>query len=449
MELSLSRIFALGCVLAAGCNATPAAAPSDAKESADVGRAVVASASAPAPVSASPARVLAMTPPEGATPIDAEVRAAQAWVTRVPRSNDKLIELGRAWVQKARHSADPGYYLNAKACADLVLERDDKNRLARELLAQVALNQHKFVEAVDLCEQVLLDDKEAFITLGVYSDALLELGRIDEAVRAADRMVDFKPNSASYVRVSFLQWLRGDASAAIKTARYAIESANNPDKPEPKAYALVQTAHFFWHKGDYDGAEAGYSKATSVMPGYAPAMLGLARVALARGDAKRAAELAAIAEKESPSVEAAWRLGDARAALGDTSGADEAYARVIKRGRQSDPRTVAHFFAVKNRDVPEAVALAKEEEKARPGVYTQSVLAWALYRAGDLAGARAAIDKATQHKTPDAELTYHRGAILLATGDATMGKKLIADALAQSPKFDPTGAPEAEALLAK
>jgi tetratricopeptide (TPR) repeat protein len=401
------------------------------------------------PPEATTAMTLAMSDPGGSMPVDAEVRGAQQWVRRLPKSNDKLIELGRAWIVKARHAADPGYYLNAKACAELVLEREQDSWLGRELLAQVLLNQHKFADAKDMCEQVLARDKEAFITLGVYSDTLLELGREDEAIKAADRMVAFKPNGASYVRVSFLHWLLGDLGAALNAAKLAIESSNDPGAPEPKAYALVQAANFFWHKGDYEGAQAGYTKATSALTNYAPALLGLGRVALAQGNEKRAVELIELANKESPTVEIAWRLGDARAAAGDTAGADEAYGWVVKRGRQSDPRTLAHFYAVKNRDIEEAVKLAEAEMRERPGVFTQNVYAWALYRAGKLEQAKTTIERATRLGTKEPELLYHLGAIKIATGDRTAGKMLVKEALALNPHFDPTAAPEANALAGR
>ncbi len=443
-------VFPLALLLA--CNTPPAGEPGAAASAAPLASTVSAPSAAPSTTSsaaspeATPATVLAMADPGGAAPVDAEVRGAQQWVRRVPKSNDKLIALGRAWIVKARHAADPGFYLNARACADLVLERDRDSWLARELLAQVLLNQHKFADAKDQCEQVLARDKEAFITLGVYSDTLLELGLVSEAVKAADRMVSFKPNSASYVRVSLLHWLLGDLGEALKAAKLAIESSNNPDEPEPKAYALVQTANFFWHKGDYEGARSGYTKATSTLPNYPPALLGLGRVELAQGNARRAAELTELAHKENPSVEIAWRLGDARAAAGDAAGAEEAHGWVVKRGRQSDPRTLAHFYAVKNRDIEEAVKLAAVEMRERPGIFTQDVYAWALYRAGKFDQAKAAIEGAVRHGTKDPELLYHHGAIKIATGDVASGKKLVKEALALNPHFDPTGAPEAEAL---
>lgn len=433
-----------GAVSGATSTAAVVAAAAPSGTAAGTGTADTAGASGEA---SSSAMALAMAPPGDGSPVDGEVRAAQLWVKRLPKSTDKLIELGRAWVMKARHTADPGYYLHARACVELVLEREPQSHLARELLAQVQNNQHQFLEAKDTCEQVLAKDAESLLTLAVYADVLYELGRVEEAITTADKLALLKPDLPSYMRVSFFQWLRGDVGAALRSAKLGIESSNDPDRPEPKAYALVQAASYFFHRGDYDGADEGYKKAASTFADYPPALVGRGRVALAKGDAKRAAELLLIAYKQAPLVETAWRLGDARSAAGDKAGAEEAFGWAVKEGRRSDPRTLSLFYSTKNRDIPEALRLAEEEMKVRPGIYTLDAYAWALHRSGKAAEARSAIDKATRFGTRDALLLYHAGAIRIAGGDREGGEKLVNEALALSPKFDPVGAVEAAELV--
>jgi tetratricopeptide (TPR) repeat protein len=278
------------------------------------------------------------------------------------------------------------------------------------------------------------------------SDALLEMGRFDEAAQAAQKMMDLKPNLPSYSRASYIRWLRGDIEGAKSAIRQAID-ARDLHSPEPGAWVLVQAAMIFWHLGDYSGADAGFDKALLLMRDYPPALVGKGRVALAQGDGARAAELLGKAYEASPLVETAWLLGDAKALAGDAKGAEEAYEKVVKAGRQTDPRTLALFYATKDKEHNEARKLAEEELKVRGDVYTQDTYAWALYRAGKLAEARAAIDKATALGTKDARLLYHAGAIRVAAGDKAAGEELVREALKLNPKFDVTSAAEAEKLL--
>lgn len=393
------------------------------------------------------ARVLALADPAAAALVDAEIRGHQGKLSKLPHHVDTWILLGRAWIRKARETADPGYYLNARACADIVLDFAPGNILARNLIGQTLLNDHKFHDARDVAEQILVKEPEDVMALGTLSDAMMEVGRYEEAVSAAEKMGALKPGLPSYTRASYLSWLHGDTKMALTSARFAAESGRDPSFPEPRAWALVQAAMIFWHQGDYDGAEAGFKVALSELTNYPAALAGMARIAMARGDAKQAVALLEKAHQQNPLVDTAWRLGDARAAAGDPTGAEAAYELVVKDGRRSDHRTLALFFAVKNRDIAEAVELARSEMEQRAGIYTCDAYAWALYRAGKLALARENIDKATRLGTRDAALLYHAGAIRIATGEKEQGEKLVREALALNPKFDPVGALEAAKLV--
>src|SRR5262249_37333891 len=155
---------------------------------------------------------------------------------------------------------------------------------------------------------------------------------------------DLKPNLPSYSRAAHLRWLAGDTAIAKKIVRQAIDARDHRD-PEPGAWVLAQAAYMFFNEGDYDGADKGFDMALEAGSDYQPALVGRGRVALAKGDAKRAVELFERAHKQSPLVETAWLLGDARKLAGDDKGAEEAYALVVKEGRRSDGRTLAAFYA--------------------------------------------------------------------------------------------------------
>jgi len=439
-----SLAFALLAALAAGCERKPA------PEASATASATATATAAPAPAAAgdrqSTARALALAKPGNDSPADRDLERYQKGAQLAPERVDGWIMLGRTWVRKARESADPGYYLNANACADIVLDIEPDNRLALDLRGLVLLNDHKFAEAFDLAEQILVKDPDDLLALATKSDALLELGRFDEAVKAAQKMNDLKPSLPSYSRASYLRWLLGDPAGAKTIARQAID-ARDPKDPEPGAWVTVQAAMLFWHEGNYAEADKGFDMALKALGDYPPALVGKGRVALAKGDAARAVTLLERSFKQSPLVETAWLLGDARAAAGDAKGAEEAYALVVKHGRLSDGRTLALFYATKDRERDEAVRLAEAERKVRDDIYTEDTCAWAFYRAGRLADARAAIDKALALGTRDARLLYHAGAIRMAAGDKEGGAKLVKDALKMNPKFDATGAAEAAKLI--
>jgi tetratricopeptide (TPR) repeat protein len=398
--------------------------------------------------SASPEEGLALAAPPGTSVIDTQIGRYESALRERPDNVDMWLLLGRTWVRKARETADPGFYLNADACAGMVLRRAPENRGALDLRSLVLLNDHRFEEARALAQRIVLAHPDDPMGYGSLSDALLELGRFDDAAAAVQKMVDLKPNLPSYSRVAYIHWLKGEGDEALEAARLAIDAGSDPRDPEPAAWQLVQTAMMFWHKGDYAGADAGFDLALARMPEYPPALVGKGRDAMARGEGTRAAELLARAFAGSPLVETAWLLGDARTLSGDAEGALRAYAEVEKEGRLGDRRTLSLYYSTRDEKADRALALVEAERKARGDLYTQDAYAWALHRKGRDEEALGAIVAALAHGTQDARLLFHEGAIRLARGDRATGRKLVAQALALNPGFDLHGVAEARRLLA-
>ena len=390
---------------------------------------------------------LALLDPQGQQPLDARLRGLQARARRAPSKVEAWVELGQAWVRKARSSGDSLHYLSADACAQVALGLSPADRGALDLRGLMLLNQHRFEEARQLAQAVVDKAPEDAPAWGNLSDALTDLGRYRDAARAAQRMMDLKPNLASYARASYLLWLRGDVPGAKESARLAIDAGGDEHDSEPLAWVLAQAATLFWHEGDYDGAEAGFQRVLQVKPGFPPALLGRARVALARGQPAEAAALLQQAFEARPLAETAGLLADARRLSGDGPGAEAAERELFREGRSADGRTLSLYLSTHGRDVDEALALAERELSTRDDIYTEDTLAWALYRKGRLADARAASDKAMALGTKDARLFYHAGAVRLALGEREVGLALVKRALALNPAFDPVASEEARALL--
>jgi tetratricopeptide (TPR) repeat protein len=393
--------------------------------------------------------LLALAEVAGRTPTERRIRELQRRLRVQPTWEDGYLLLGRAWVRKAREAADPGFYLHAEACAKVLLERSAEHAGALNLRGIVRLNQHEFRAAKELAESVLRRDAEDVMAWGTLSDAELELGNFDAAVSAVDRMLGIKPGLPAYSRSSYLRFLRGDTNGALQAIRLAIDAGLDPADAEPLAWTLVQAARLFWHRGDYAGADAGYEQALAVAPDYAPALVERGRVALALGNPARAVELLRRAERKSPQVDTLWLLGDALREAGDQRAATDAYARAEREGLRGDRRALSLMDSTRNVNVKRALELARAEHALRRDVYTEDALAWALHRNGEVAAARASSERATRLGTPDALLLFHRGAILLASGQTQEGRAWLEKALRQNPKFDRDGAREAAALLGK
>lgn len=394
-------------------------------------------------------RRLALLPARDATPADAAITAMQERVRNNPEKLEHLITLGQAWVRKAREAADPGYYKNADACAALALRMQPDSPLGLNLRALVLLNDHRFAEAQAVAEGILARSGFNPMALGTLSDALLEQGRIDAAEEAAQKMLAQKPGLPSYSRASYLYFLRGNGTAAKQAIRLAIDSAPTARADaEPRAWAIVQAAQLFLLEGDYEGADAGFAMALRDFADYPPALVGRAQVALAQERYRDAVPLLEAAYRRSPLAETAWLLGDARRKAGDAEGAAAAYRELVQKGRRTDPRTVALYLATESRELDEATALIERERHGRNDLYTQDVHALVLLRSGRAAEARAAIDAVLKVGVRDPRILHHAALIHAATDDKDGARRLAAEALRISPRFDVSGADSARALLA-
>ncbi|MCK6544792.1 tetratricopeptide repeat protein [Myxococcota bacterium] len=394
-------------------------------------------------------KVLALAPSPGGSKVDARITELAAQAARTPDKVDTWILLGRAWVQKARLSADPGYYLHADAAAQVALALKPEYPLALGLRGLVMMNDHRFAEARELARSVLARDPEELTALGVLADAELELGDLEASAAATQRMIDLKPNLPSYSRAAYVRWLTGDVREAKRIMWLAIDAGRDQRDPEPGAWAIVEAAKIFLAEGDYPGAEAGFDRALQRLPSYPPALLGKARAALAQGRASEAAPLAKQSFEASRLAEAAWVWGEAERAAGRDDRASEAFTAVVQTGRQGDKRTLAAFFAEENRDLDEALRTIEGELRHRGDVYSHDAHAWALHRLGRHAEAKAASDRALVHGTRDPVMLFHAGAIRVALGETSAGLDRVREALRLGLAAHPAALKEAKALVAR
>src|SRR5262249_56212818 len=92
-------------------------------------------------------------------------------------------------------------------------------------LAYVSPSRHEFGEAAALARSAIELDPSDGHAHGVLGDALLELGKYEEAARAFQTMMSLDESLYSLARLSGLKSLRGDPQSAIADLRQAIAPA--------------------------------------------------------------------------------------------------------------------------------------------------------------------------------------------------------------------------------
>ena len=361
--------------------------------------------------------------------------------------------LGQAYLQKARETGDPGYYPKAETLFHQALSANAADSEAMVGLGTLALARHQFAVALDWGEQARALNPHHAPVYGVIGDAQVELGRYDDAVANVQLMVDLRPDLGSYSRVSYVRELLGDRDGAMAAMGQAVTAGSG--YAENVAWVHVQLGNLHFDGGEIDHAGHDYAAALAAVPGYAPALAGQARVAAARGDLDTAATLYDRAVRAIPLPEFVIGYGDVLSAAGRQDEANAQYALVTAiqqlyaaNGVDTDLE-LALFTADHGRaeDLPGAVAQARAQVAVRPSIVAWDVLAWTLYRSGDLDGAAEASKQALRLGTQNALMRFHAGMIAAARGETAQAITFLESALQLNPHFSVRFAPEATATL--
>ena len=291
---------------------------------------------------------------------------------------------------------------------------------------------------------------------GVLGDALLELGRYDEAGAAYRRMVELDGSLASYSRRSGLKNLHGDVEGAIADLELAIRLGKANQSPrEAVAWAHWQLGGEHWAVGNLEAAEEQYREALVLMPSYYRGLSGLAQVRAAQGRLAEAAELYRKSLDVIPLPETAAALGDVQARLGRPDEARRQYAVVEYIGTLNAAnqamynRELALFYADHDLKLERALDLTEREIKERKDIYGYDALAWALYKSGRTAEAAAAMAEALRLGTRDPRLFFHAGMIHARLGDRARAREYLERARALNPRFHVVHAAVADRTLAE
>src|SRR5262245_20136815 len=100
-----------------------------------------------------------------------------------------LEDLGWAFIDKARTSYDPGYYRLAESCAACLESRSPRDPSALLLRGHALDSLHRFSEAEAIARE-LVSRRGLYLDYELLGDALMEQGKVSEAVAAYQSLMD-------------------------------------------------------------------------------------------------------------------------------------------------------------------------------------------------------------------------------------------------------------------
>jgi len=410
----------------------------------------VTHASSEAAVAATPSSRSAAVAVAATSPTVAEIARLQALVTTDPTDADAQRDLGFALLQRVRETADPSLYAPAADAFETARRLAPDDALVLAGIGGLQLGKHQFAEALQTGREAVARSPNLAAPRAVVVDALVELGRYDEADAAAGEMLAIRADLSTLARVSYVAELHGRLDVALSAMRQA--GATPGLAPENVAFVEALLGNLLVYTGDPAAAAHAYAKALALVPAHAPSLAGEGRLAVGAGDLDGAIALFQRAADILPLPEYVVALADAQSAAGraDQAARNFKLARAEIRLFQASGVVVdveLALFEADHGDPAAALELAKAGYAATPTVRAADALAWALHRLGRDMEAKTRSAEAVRLGSRDPLLLYHAGAIAAALGDIKDARRDLSLALETDPGFSATGAAEAQRIL--
>jgi tetratricopeptide (TPR) repeat protein len=385
---------------------------------------------------------------------DSLITYYQQLLTRNPRNSKAYYGLGDAMIRKARETGDPDYFNRAEEALKRSLEIAPKNAGIMRHLAFVFYSRHEFDAAAAQARKAIEMEPTDGDSYGILGDALLEVGRYDDAKLAYRKMMELENSLYSRSRLAGLKSVQGDTAGSIVELEQAVAIGKATRQPaESIAWVEWQLGSDHFALGNLSEAERWYQRSLQTYPDYYRALAGLAQLRVAQQRYEEAIDLYQKAIAILPMPDYAAALGDIYAKIGRPEPARQQYELVEYIGRLNAinkilyNRELAYFYADHDMKPKEGLDLALRELDYRRDIYAYDVIAWSLYKNGQKAEASEAIEKALRLGTKDGKLFYHAGMIYNSLGAKDKAKEYLTRALSINPFFHPVFAETAAQTL--
>jgi tetratricopeptide (TPR) repeat protein len=384
---------------------------------------------------------------------DEDIDFYRARVWRDPRSAADFTRLAGLYLQQARQTADNGDLIRAEQNArHSVRLRTGRNGAAFGVLASSLLAQHRFDEAMTVARQLVAADSTSVAARGLLAETQYELGRYPEAARTLGGLATYRTDPSVTPRLARWAELHGRPEEARRLLRAARNEASRRHgvPKEQLAWYHLRLGDLALRYGHLDEAMAELRAGLSVSPEDYRLLGTLARVQSARRRWLEAIECGERAIRHALDPATLGVIGEAYAAVGDSSKAEEYYhtmETVVLHQPGPFHRAWSLFLLDHDRDVPRVLAKVEEEIRTRQDIYGYDLLAWALHQSGRDLEARKAMAHALALGTRDALLFYHAGIIESGLGDARSARHYLRAALETNPYWHPLQPDRARAVL--
>ena len=288
-------------------------------------------------------------------------------------------------------------------------------------LAKNYISQHRFKEALDLLEKAETNGEKIEATQKMLFDLHLELGNVIEAKQYLNTFIDY--NGFDYL-IRLAKWKdhEGDLTSAITYMEKAMELAEYSKNDYLKQWSYTNLADFYGHDGQIKKSYEYYLKALELEPQDAYAKKGIAWIIYSyeRNPQEALRILNTITNYYNApdyyllKAEIAEYINDAKTKESNLKN----YAMAVNNeayGAMYNKYNVL-LFSAELQELDKAHAIALKEVKNRPTAQSYDLLAWTLFKKGDVKKALSIMENYVVGNTFEPLTMFHIATIYKANG---------------------------------
>jgi len=384
-------------------------------------------------------------------PLDKVIEYQQADLKKNPKDYYRHTLLANTYLRKARELGDLASHDLAEATARRALDVKKDYAPAQASLAVALSARHKFAEAMSLAREVYRKNPDEHALLSVVGDAQLELGDYEAAEKTYRELQKKEPSFYLHSRRARLAELRGQTDEALKEMQRAVQKeAPNSISKEGMAWFSFRLGEMYFHGGQLDKAASHLEEALKLNPSYPLALAWLGKVRAGQGKYDEAIKLYVKAVSVYGELSMLADLGDLYAKTGKGFLSRLNYEKLEKsaKGQAASTRELSLFYSNHDRELSEALDLARQDLRVRQDIYAYDTLAWALCKNKRYKEAAEAMTEALKLGTRDASLFYHAGMIYAGLGEKEKARDYLKKGLDLNPHFSLLQAEKAKKALA-
>ncbi len=377
------------------------------------------------------------------SPAEVSILKAREQISRQPSYYPYYNGLAMAYARRARETSDVTYYAKAEETLQKSFAISPDNFEGLKVRTWLLLGRHEFAKALEVATRLNKQTPDDVTVYGYLVDANVELGNYEEAVVAAQWMLNLRPgNVAGLTRAGYLRELHGNLRGAIELMQIAFD-ATPYQETEDRAWLLTQIAHLHLLAGNLQKSEVFANGALGLFPNYHYGLGVLGQIRMAQGRHDEAVSLFQKRYDAAPHAENLYAVAEALMRAGRESEARQAFAEFERKALQESGMAdnanheLTAYYADFAKDPAKALQIAQQELVRRQDVFTLDAYAWSLAATGAWERADSEMQKALTVGATDPRILYHAGAIALYLDRKPEAEKLLKDAASKySPDAD-------------